>query len=800
VGRVDDAAETSLAVAAAAIITARWATHAAAGGSSAGHEAWAPPAANGQSNDHGRVELTEDRRGRAPVDVSGELYGLSGNDAYVTNGNGSYGGGVTDGGTGYADSHRSPGAVPPGEPKHRPPVVHDSRGMGSAAASFFAAAHVDAVPEVFHPPRIPGQRSAEGGDDFSFGSVMADMPFPEPFETEPFETPPLETQPFETQPFETQPFETQPPAPDPSGGGFSAFGTPASLPLAPDEVTGTQVPPGFERRTFGPTTGEQGGNGLSPPSAPPATSAASGFRAFSPPAFPPPDFAPADFAPSGFAPAEIPTERGLADAAASALGASGLAPDGFTPSGLPPTGIAPPEFAPPEFAPPELAPPELAPPEFAPPEFAPPEFAPPEFAPPEFAPPEFAPPEFAPPGLGDFIERDFSTGAGAGAPAFGEPGAEDFDKFASPTFGDLGAAASGFGITDEPGSLPRRPFMGVDQPQDSRVALLPRRTPQVPDVPEIALFANDPLLDPAAAPPANGSELTRIATYLRDDEDVAPAEPRPDGFDFNDVLEAVRQVRDVRDAHLRWNSGAGHTLRIEFVDGADAGEVTRAVVRLLREKMGLDAAPSRGTVLGDETTLDRPPPRGRAAVVASAPVPVRPGGGVAAAGSAARPAGVTARPGTYPLPRPSGVDSTVSRVVVDHVQVTTLGVEATVEVRLVLSRAGTPAGSAVGTSQGPAVEAYLMRLAATSAANAVDQLLTASGAPLGRCFVEHVSVVPFGVVEVAVVVLLLTHNAPGQRGHTEQLSGSAIVAGDPRHAVVRATLAALNRRLESLLS
>jgi hypothetical protein len=34
----------------------------------------------------------------------------------------------------------------------------------------------------------------------------------------------------------------------------------------------------------------------------------------------------------------------------------------------------------------------------------------------------------------------------------------------------------------------------------------------------------------------------------------------------------------------------------------------------------------------------------------------------------------------------------------------------------------------------------------------------------------------------------------------EQLTGSALVNGDPRQAVVRATLAAMNRRLDSLLS
>ena len=43
--------------------------------------------------------------------------------------------------------------------------------------------------------------------------------------------------------------------------------------------------------------------------------------------------------------------------------------------------------------------------------------------------------------------------------------------------------------------------------------------------------------------------------------------------------------------------------------------------------------------------------------------------------------------------------------------------------------------------------------------------------------------------------LLLVHGA-----FAEQLAGSAIVSGDPRQAVVRATLSAVNRRLESLLA
>ena len=303
--------------------------------------------------------------------------------------------------------------------------------------------------------------------------------------------------------------------------------------------------------------------------------------------------------------------------------------------------------------------------------------------------------------------------------------------------------------------------------------LLPRRVPQTPDVPDFALFDNDPSLDPAA----DGLELDRIATFLRDDEDHPSSERRPDGFDVASVLDAVRGVRDVRNAQLRWNASAGHTLRIEFVDGADESEVTRAVVRLLREQMGLAAAQSARApwLSGDETTLDRPITRPRS--VASARVPMRP-----------QPAPeVTAG---LRLPRPSGVDT--PRLVLDNVTVSRLGAEATVEVRLSLPGRGT---TAVGVGRGPAVDAYLSRLAATAAAHAVDQALSGGGSPRGKAFVEHVSVVPFGVVEVAVVVLLLSYE-----GQNEQLSGSAIVGDDPHQAVVRATLAALNRRLESLLS
>ncbi|HEY0000318.1 MAG TPA: Daple [Actinoplanes sp.] len=139
-------------------------------------------------------------------------------------------------------------------------------------------------------------------------------------------------------------------------------------------------------------------------------------------------------------------------------------------------------------------------------------------------------------------------------------------------------------------------------------------------------------------------------------------------------------------------------------------------------------------------------------------------------------------PGEHPGPR----------IVIENVHVNTYGTEAGVEVRLAVG-----ARTAAGVANGPAVDGYLLRLCAMATAGAVDQLLADSAHPEGpaRCFVEHAGAVQFGANQVAVVVLLLACD-----GWVEQLSGSAVVVGDDRHAMVRATLAAVNRRLEALLS
>lgn len=132
-----------------------------------------------------------------------------------------------------------------------------------------------------------------------------------------------------------------------------------------------------------------------------------------------------------------------------------------------------------------------------------------------------------------------------------------------------------------------------------------------------------------------------------------------------------------------------------------------------------------------------------------------------------------------------------ARVLIDRVQVNVSGLDAMVEVRLTAE--GRPV---VGLASGPAVDGYVLRLSAVATASGIDQILASASLPerRGRCFVEHATVLPLGGCEVAVVVVLLMCG-----GWVEQLAGSALVTDDPRQAVVRATLSAVNRRLDGLL-
>jgi hypothetical protein len=335
---------------------------------------------------------------------------------------------------------------------------------------------------------------------------------------------------------------------------------------------------------------------------------------------------------------------------------------------------------------------------------------------------------------------------------------------------------------------------------------LPQRVPSEPDVP-LVLPDIEPQVGPAAAP-----DLARIATYLREDEDDEPSpDGRPDGFDIPAVLRAVQGVSGVREATLRKNPDGLHTLRLELLDEADPGRVSRAVARLLNERMGLAAEPNVPTGTPMLPMGPRPPARGNPPQSAphAAPHSALPGYGrearrrrpvsgvrrpaetaeTAEATETTQPPTPLAPPAPPALVPHSGAISS-PRVVIDSVDVNTQGIDAMVEVRLVAD--GHPA---LGVASGPNFDGYMLRLPAFAAASAVDQLLVDVDAPArAQCYIQHAEVVPMGGCDVAVVVLLLKYD-----GYVEQLTGSAVVSADPAQAVVRATMAAVNRRLEALL-
>lgn len=315
----------------------------------------------------------------------------------------------------------------------------------------------------------------------------------------------------------------------------------------------------------------------------------------------------------------------------------------------------------------------------------------------------------------------------------------------------------------------------ADQPDEGDG--LPQRVPGEPDVPTVpgAGAGETAETDESAAVP----ELTRIATYLRHDE--ATGRPvRRETLDTEAVLDAVRGVAGVRDAQLRPNAGGVHSLRLDLAEGADAAQVSREVARLLKERLGLAAAVGTpaAQAVGGSTGYSGRRRVTSGAVQGRAPVESRTG---------EAPSFAVPDRASRPLSRP---EETV-RLVLDQVLVSTSGLDAKVEVSI-----GAGERRAAGEAHGPAVDGYVLRLAAAAAAAAVDRLLVeeGTGTSRGRCFVEHTAVVPLGTCEVAVVVVQLMCC-----GWVDQLSGSAVVAGDPRQAAVRATLDAVNRRVEALL-
>ena len=282
------------------------------------------------------------------------------------------------------------------------------------------------------------------------------------------------------------------------------------------------------------------------------------------------------------------------------------------------------------------------------------------------------------------------------------------------------------------------------------------------------------------------------------------------GGESADVVSVLRAVPGVADAEILPDEHGGPgTLRLQLALGADEVDVAMKVNRILGERFGLgvdagrvqvveEALPNRGAhvaatpavqaavadveeqiaaveaVAGPELT-----------VVSSAAPAAEPPAAPAAERPAERPVErpverPAERPGAGPIHPPRPQRLLISRMQLVSAQ---LGVAAEVS----LTRDGR---SYTGAADAAATATSVHRAVAQATLRAVESCIGSAA----RFELEHLQSTTLGADKAVVVeISMITRHA------TERLTGISAVRDDPRQAVIRATLDALNRRIETYL-
>ena len=260
--------------------------------------------------------------------------------------------------------------------------------------------------------------------------------------------------------------------------------------------------------------------------------------------------------------------------------------------------------------------------------------------------------------------------------------------------------------------------------------------------------------------------------------------------DHRDLVTALLGVEGVAEAAVERGDDDDDlgSLRLQLVPGADEVAVAGAVNQLLRARFGLAVDTDRVRVL-EEPADNQPEP----AAVVSAPAPA-PATAPAPADGPDPPAGPDTSPATRPPTQPAAARkpslprvqmARPGRLTIQRVQMVTadLGVVATVQL-------GLDGATYEGKAEGAATVTSVHRSVATATLRAVESVVDGRV----RCEVEHLEVAVAGRERTALVVITMLTG----RG-SERLSGASVVREDVRQAVIRAVLAAVNRRLEPML-
>jgi hypothetical protein len=218
-------------------------------------------------------------------------------------------------------------------------------------------------------------------------------------------------------------------------------------------------------------------------------------------------------------------------------------------------------------------------------------------------------------------------------------------------------------------------------------------------------------------------------------------------MDFQEIVAALRDVPGVADADVEPDSDGGMgLLRLGLDPGVDEVAVATSVGRLLRERFGLGVDAERVQIVEDAEA---------ARISASPDIEV-------------------------PHQRLAG------RPAISRMHLVSSGLDVTATVSLT-----SDGHTSSGEARGSASQSGVHRAVAAATLRAVEDL---SG-DVARFELDHLEVSQLGSDRMVIVALTMLSS----RG-TERLTGAAAVREDVRQAVIRATLDALNRRLESLLA
>jgi len=250
--------------------------------------------------------------------------------------------------------------------------------------------------------------------------------------------------------------------------------------------------------------------------------------------------------------------------------------------------------------------------------------------------------------------------------------------------------------------------------------------------------------------------------------------------DHRDLVTALLAVEGVAEAAVERGDDDDDlgSLRLLLQPGADEVAVAGAVNDLLRARFGLAVDTDRVRVL--EEPAGTPETDEQASAPATTLETDEHAGAPAAAAVGAQPATALRTPHLpqVHMARPG-------RLTIRRIQMLTAGLGVVATVQLALEGADYE-----GTAEGAATVTSVHRSVATATLRAVESVVDGRA----RFEVEHLEVAISGRDRTALVVItMLTGRA------NERLSGASVVREDVRQAVVRAVLAAVNRRLEPML-